>query len=159
MLLPKCKHKLHSHCSWTRPSKLWRLKWFAAPVPDSLTGVTRRHRPSNLRRGPDALYVSSVFQTRPLSHRVGHPPRHYRTSAQRTMWAGFAARERTCLNCRKLNWTAPVKLTAVQPSPWLYRESTVPLGTKAETTQVRRTLPNTKPKKKPQKKTNKFNVN
>ena len=51
------------------------------------------------------------------------------------MWAGFAARGRTRLNCRKLNWTAPVKLTAVQPSPWLYRESTAPLGTKAETKQ------------------------
>ena len=110
------------------------MKWFAAPAPDSLTGVTRRHRPSkSLRRGPDAPKVSSVFQTRPLSHRVGHLPRHYRTSAQRTMWAGFAARGRTRLNSRKLNWTAPVKLTAVQPSPWLYRESTAPLGTKAET--------------------------
>ena len=51
------------------------------------------------------------------------------------MWAGFAARGRAGLNCRKLNWTAPVKLTAVQPSPWLYRESTAPLGTKAETKQ------------------------
>ena len=68
------------------------------------------------------------------------------------MWAGFAARGRTRLNCRKLNWTAPVKLTAVQPSPWLYRESTAPLGTKAETTQRRRALPNTKPKKKPHEK-------
>ena len=148
MLLPKCKHMLHSHCSRTRPPKLGRLKWFAVPVPDSLTGVTRRHRPSNLRGGPDVPYVSSVFQTRPLSHRVGHPPRHYRTAAQRTMWAGFAARGRTSLNCRKLNWTAPVQFTAVQPSPWLYRESTAPLGTKAETTQVRRALPNTKPNKK-----------
>jgi len=49
------------------------------------------------------------------------------------MWAGFAARGRSRLNCRKLNWTAPVKLTAVQPSPWLYRESIAPLGTKPET--------------------------
>ena len=51
------------------------------------------------------------------------------------MWAGFAALGRSRLNCRKHNWTAPVELTAVQPSPWLYRESTAPLGKNAETKQ------------------------
>ena len=51
------------------------------------------------------------------------------------MWAGFAALGRSRLNCRKHNWTAPVELTAVQPSPWLNRESTAPLGKNAETQQ------------------------
>ena len=51
------------------------------------------------------------------------------------MLAGFAALGRSRLNCRKHNWTAPVELTAVQPSPWLYRESTAPPGKNAETTQ------------------------
>ena len=37
------------------------------------------------------------------------------------MCAGFAARRRSSLNCRELHWTAPGKLAAVQPSPWLYR--------------------------------------
>ena len=49
------------------------------------------------------------------------------------MWAGFAALGRSRLNCRKHNWTAPVELTAVQPSPWLYRESTAPQENTQET--------------------------
>ena len=69
-------------------------------------------------------------------------------SAQRTMWAGFAALGRSRLNSRKHNWTAPVELTAVQPSPWLYRESTAPLRKHAETNRERRALP-IQPKKKP----------
>ena len=57
------------------------------------------------------------------------------------MWAGFAALGRSRLNCRKHNWTAPVELTAVQPSPWLYRE---PLSEKTQKqNRARRTLPNT----------------
>ena len=39
------------------------------------------------------------------------------------MFAGFAARGRSSLNCRELHWTAPGKLAAVQPSPWLYSGS------------------------------------
>ena len=59
------------------------------------------------------------------------------------MWAGFAALGRSRLNCRKHNWTAPVELTAVQPSPWLYRESTAPLEQTQETKEERRAHPNT----------------
>ena len=59
------------------------------------------------------------------------------------MWAGFAALGRSRLNCRKHNWTAPVELTAVQPSPWLYRESTAPLGKNAETKQSEKGPPQT----------------
>ena len=39
------------------------------------------------------------------------------------MFADFAAHGRSSLNCRELRWTAPVKLAAVQPSPWLYSGS------------------------------------
>ena len=121
----------------------------------SHTGVTRRHRPSK-SCGEDQMHRMLAVYSRP-GHSLppsGPLPGHYRISAQRTMWAGFAALGRSRLNSRKHNWTAPVVLTAVQPSPWLYRESTAPLGTKAETTQRRRALPNTKPKKKPHEKTN-----
>ena len=60
------------------------------------------------------------------------------------MWAGFAALGRSRLNCRKHNWTAPVELTAVQPSPWLYRESTAPQENTQETQhRERRAHPNT----------------
>ena len=60
------------------------------------------------------------------------------------MWAGFAALGRSRLNCRKHNWTAPVELTAVQPSPWLYRESTAPQENTQETKhRERRAHPNT----------------
>ena len=59
------------------------------------------------------------------------------------MWAGFAALGRSRLNCRKHNWTAPVELTAVQPSPWLYRESTAPKENTQETNnRERRAHPN-----------------
>ena len=57
------------------------------------------------------------------------------------MLAGFAALGRSRLNCRKHNWTAPVELTAVQPGPWLYQESTAPPGENAETTQSERGPP------------------
>ena len=63
--------------------------------------------------------------------------------------AGFAALGRSRLNSRKHNWTAPVVLTAVQPSPWLYRESTAPLGKNAETEQSEKGPP-IQPKKEPQ---------
>ena len=86
------------------------------------TGCTGRH-----------LYI----QTKPLSHRVGHIPEQYRKSA------GFAALGRPGLSCRKHDWTAPAELTAVQPSPWLYRESTAPLETTQETKRERRAHPNT----------------
>ena len=56
------------------------------------------------------------------------------------MWAGFAALGRSRL---KHNWTAPVELTAVQPSPWLYRESTAPQENTQETNRERRAHPNT----------------
>ena len=112
------------------------MRWFGAPAPDTQTGVTRRHRPSKFcGRGPDAQKGNCIFQAKPLSHRVGHKPEQYRKTAQRTMWAGFAALGRSRLNCRKHNWTAPVELTAVQPSPWLYRESTAPLESTQETKQ------------------------
>ena len=59
------------------------------------------------------------------------------------MGAGFAALGRSRLNCRKHNWTAPVELTAVQPSPWLYRESTAPKENTQETNnRERRAHPN-----------------
>ena len=57
------------------------------------------------------------------------------------MLAGFAALGRSRLNGRKHNWTAPVELTAVQPGPWLYQESTAPPGENAETTQSERGPP------------------
>ena len=43
------------------------------------------------------------------------------------MFADFAARGRSGLNCRELNWTAPVKLAAVQSSPWLHQGSYRPI--------------------------------
>ena len=102
----------------------------------SQTGVTRRHRPSK-SCGEDQMHrMLAVYSRRGHSLPPSGPlPGHYRISAQRTMWAGFAALGRSRLNCRKHNWTAPVELTAVQPSPWLYRESTAPLGKNAETKQ------------------------
>ena len=57
------------------------------------------------------------------------------------MLAGFAARGRSRLNCRKHTWTAPVELTAVQSGPWLYRESTAPPRENAETKQSERGPP------------------
>ena len=102
----------------------------------SHTGVTRRHRPSKSCREDQKHRMLAVFSRRGHSLPPSGPlPGQYRTSAQRTMWAGFAALGRSRLNCRKHNWTAPVELTAVQPSPWLYRESTAPLGKNAETKQ------------------------
>ena len=102
----------------------------------SQTGVTRRHRPSK-SCGEDQMHrMLAVYSRRGHSLPPSGPlPGHYRISAQRTMWAGFAALGRSRLNSRKHNWTAPVELTAVQPSPWLYRESTAPLGKNAETKQ------------------------
>ena len=102
----------------------------------SQTGVTRRHRPSK-SCGEDQMHrMLAVYSRRGHSLPPSGPlPGHYRTSAQRTMWAGFPALGRSRLNSRKHNWTAPVELTAVQPSPWLYRESTAPLGKNAETKQ------------------------
>ena len=102
----------------------------------SHTGVTRRHRPSK-SCGEDQMHrMLAVFSRRGHSLPPSGPlPGQYRISAQRTMWAGFAALGRSRLNSRKHNWTAPVELTAVQPSPWLYRESTAPLGKNAETKQ------------------------
>ena len=102
----------------------------------SHTGVTRRHRPSKSCREDQMHRMLAVFSRRGHSLPPSGPlPGQYRTSAQRTMWAGFAALGRSRLNSRKHNWTAPVELTAVQPSPWLYRESTAPLGKNAETEQ------------------------
>ena len=86
-------------------------------------------------RIPEITKSSHQGMTFTLTLNVGPLPGHYRISAQRTMWAGFAALGRSRLNSRKHNWTAPVELTAVQPSPWLYRESTAPLGKNAETKQ------------------------
>ena len=102
----------------------------------SHTGVTRRHRPSKSCREDQMHRMLAVFSRRGHSLPPSGPlPGQYRTSAQRTMWTGFAALGRSRLNSRKHNWTAPVELTAVQPSPWLYRESTAPLGKNAETEQ------------------------
>ena len=102
----------------------------------SHTEVTRRHRPSK-SCGEDQMHrILAVFSRRGHSLPPSGPlPGQYRISAQRTMWAGFAALGRSRLNSRKHNWTAPVELTAVQPSPWLYQESTAPLGKNAETKQ------------------------
>ena len=107
----------------------------------SHTGVTGRHRPSK-SCGEDQMHrMLAVFSRRGHSLPPSGPlSGQYRISAQRTMWAGFAALRRSRLNSRKHNWTAPVELTAVQPSPWLYRESTAPLGKNAE---ARRALLNT----------------
>ena len=102
----------------------------------SHTGVTRRHRHSKSCREDQKHRMLAVFSRRGHSLPPSGPlPGQYRTSAQRTMWAGFAALGRSRLNCRKHNWTAPVELTAVQPSPWLYRESTAPQENTQETKQ------------------------
>ena len=111
----------------------------------SQTGVTRRHRPSK-SCGEDQMHrMLAVYSRRGHSLPPSGPlPGHYRISAQRTMWAGFAALGRSRLNSRKHNWTAPVELTAVQPSPWLYRESTAPQENTQETKhRERRAHPNT----------------
>ena len=110
----------------------------------SQTGVTRRHRPSK-SCGEDQMHrMLAVYSRR--GHSLppsGTLPGHYRISAQRTMWAGFAALGRSRLNSRKHNWTAPVELTAVQPSPWLYRESTALSEKTQKQNRARRALPNT----------------
>ena len=118
----------------------------------SHTGVTRRHHPSKSCREDQMHRMLAVFSRRGHSLPPSGPlPGQYRTSAQRTMWAGFAALGRSRLNSRKHNWTAPVELTAVQPSPWLYRESTAPLGKKKRRKQNRaRRAPPIQPKKEPQ---------
>ena len=51
------------------------------------------------------------------------------------MFADFAARGRSSLNCRELNWTAPVKLAAVQTSPWLHQGSYRPITNKEHKTE------------------------
>ena len=109
----------------------------------SHTGVTRRHCPSK-SCGEDQMHrMLAVFSRRGHSLPPSGPlPGQYRPSAQRTMWAGFAALRRSRLNSRKHNWTAPVELTAVQPSPWLHRESTAPLGKTQKQNRARR-APNT----------------
>ena len=111
----------------------------------SHTGVTRRHRPSKSCREDQMHRMLAVFSRRGHSLPPSGPlPGQYRTSAQRTMWAGFAALGRSRLNSRKHNWTAPVELTAVQPSPWLYRESTAPLGkNRRKQNRARRAPPHT----------------
>ena len=110
----------------------------------SHTGVTRRHRPSKSCREDQKHRMLAVFSRRGHSLPPSGPlPGQYRTSAQRTMWAGFAALGRSRLNSRKHNWTAPVVLTAVQPSPWLYRESTAPLEKTQKQNRARRAPPNT----------------
>ena len=72
------------------------------------------------------------------------------------MWAGFAALGRSRLSCRKHNWTAPVELTAVQPSPWLYRESSaLKVTPRKQNTEREGPIP-IQPKRKPP---DKFNTN
>ena len=56
------------------------------------------------------------------------------------MFADFAARGRSGLKSRELNWTAPVKLAAVQSSPWLHSGSYLP-----KPNQTRKTHPDNKP--------------
>ena len=127
----------------------------------SHTGVTRRHRPSKSCREDQMHRMLAVFSRRGHSLPPSGPlPGQYRTSAQRTMWTSFAALGRSRLNSRKHNWTAPVELTAVQPSPWLYRESTASLGKNAETRTEREGPPPIQPKKElqdsPHQTTNEF---
>ena len=58
-------------------------------------------------------------------HEVQYPQcRWIRT--ERTMCAGFAARGRSGQQGRELHWSAPVKLAAVQSSPWLRAGPTSP---------------------------------
>ena len=51
------------------------------------------------------------------------------------MFADFAARGRSGLKSRELNWTAPVKLAAVQSSPWLHSGSYFPTQNPTEKNQ------------------------
>ena len=113
MILPLCMQKSHSHCCQTCSPKLRRMKWFAAPAPDTQTGVTRRHRPSKFC-GEDQMHGKSAVYSRP-----GHSPTEWAICQSNTenphnepCGAGFAALGRSRLNCRKHNWTAPVELTA-----------------------------------------------
>ena len=61
--------------------------------------------------------LSKPRATHPPSGPTAESPHRIRTV--RTMFADFAARGRSGLKSRELNWTAPVKLAAVQSSPWL----------------------------------------
>ena len=64
-------------------------------------------------KAPRRQAVSAKPQaTHPPSGLAAESPHHNRTV--RTMFADFAARGRSGLNSRELNWTAPVKLAAVQ---------------------------------------------
>ena len=67
---------------------------------------------------PRRQAVSSTPRaTHPPSGPTAESPHRIRTV--RTMFADFAARGRSGLKSRELTWTAPVKLAAVQSSPWL----------------------------------------
>ena len=151
MILPLCMQKSHSHCCQTRSPKTMKVEVVHCVSTRSQTGVTRRHRPSK-SCGEDQMHrMLAVYSRRGHSLPPSGPlPGHYRISAQRTMWAGFAALGRSRLNSRKHNWTAPVELTAVQPSPWLYRESTAPLGKKRRNKTEREGPFPIQPKKEPQ---------
>ena len=72
----------------------------------------------------EAAVSSNPQVTHPQSGPSAELPQHVRTV--RIMFADFAARGRSGLNSRELNWTAPVKLAPVQSSPWLQVGSYLP---------------------------------
>ena len=70
--------------------------------------------------------------THPPSGPTAESPHRIRTV--RTMFADFAAHGRSGLKSRELNWTAPMKLAAVQSSPWLQLRSYPPNQTRQQRT-------------------------
>ena len=77
-----------------------------------------------------------LYGTHPLSVPSAEIPLHIGT--ERTMFADFAARGRSGLKSRELHWSTPVKLAAVQSSPWLRSGSYFPNPNKQRKTNNKR---------------------
>ena len=138
--------RLHVQC---RPSQLLAcnylhadhaMRWLGHPIVAVAKSASKAYGPSpgakqscsNLtgRHRPSAICSNAVRAKLPVKNRssgsrslstyINVPyPQCRCISTERTMCAGFAARGRSGQQGRELHWSAPVKLTAVQSSPWL----------------------------------------
>ena len=75
MILQVGIQKSHSHCCKTCALKRSKIRWFGAPAPDTQTGVTRRHRPSEFC-GEDRMHRKASVYSRqshsPIEWAIGH---------------------------------------------------------------------------------------
>ena len=111
----------------------------------SCSNLTGRYHPSaicsNAVRAKLPVKIRSSGSSSLSTHLKVPYPQYRCISTERTMCAGFAARGRSGLQGRELHWSAPVKLTAVQSSPWLRCGSYFP--SQAPTNQHRKRGPPT----------------